>query len=132
MKIPNRIQPLVDDGLIDDVLQRLQSPPDAPPSEPMRFALFNLALNGGSVAFVDEPVAATHRLEQLVLEVQPGLVPPVGGVVLPWPYPGEPGAATINGETAEWVNNELHVHQLPARVEIEVPGAVRRAERKGQ
>lgn len=54
---------------VDDVVQRLQPPPDAPPSEPMRFALFNLALNGGAVAFVDEPVAATHRLEQLVLEV---------------------------------------------------------------
>ena len=70
--------------------------------------------------------------KQLVLEVQPGLVPPVGGVVLPWPYAGDPGEATINGETVEWVNKELHVHQLPARVEIEVPSAVRRAERKGQ
>ena len=29
MKIPNRIQPLVDDGLIDDVLQRLKSGKDA-------------------------------------------------------------------------------------------------------
>jgi len=70
--------------------------------------------------------------KQLVLEVQPGLLPPVGGVVLPWPYAGDPGEATINGEAAEWVNKELHVHQLPARVEIDVPGAVRRAERKGQ
>ena len=70
--------------------------------------------------------------KQLVLEVQPGLVPPVGGVVLPWPYAGDPGEATINGEAAEWINKELHVHQLPARVEIDVPGAVRRAERKGQ
>jgi len=69
---------------------------------------------------------------QLVLEVQPGLVPPVGGVVLPWPYAGDPGEASINGEAAEWVNKELHVHQLPARVEIDVPSAVRRAERKGQ
>jgi hypothetical protein len=72
-----------------------------------------------------------HRSDkQLVLEVQPGLVPPAGGVVLPWPYAGEPGQATVNGEAAEWVNNELHVHQLPARVEIDVPSAVRRAERK--
>ncbi|MBN5088635.1 discoidin domain-containing protein [Stenotrophomonas maltophilia] len=70
--------------------------------------------------------------KQLVLEVQPGLVPPVGGVVLPWPYAGDPGEASINGEAAEWFNKELHVHQLPARVEIDVPSAVRRAERKGQ
>ena len=70
--------------------------------------------------------------KQLVLEVQPGLVPPVGGVVLPWPYAGDPGEASINGEAAQWVNRELHVHQLPARIEIDVPSAVRRAERKGQ
>jgi len=70
--------------------------------------------------------------KQLVLDLQPGLMPPPGGVVLPWPYSGEPGAATINGEPAEWSNRELRVHQLPARIEIDVPSAVRRAERKGQ
>ena len=75
------------------------------------------------------PTGAIALLRPLV---QPGLVPPVGGVVLPWPYAGDPGEATINGEAAEWVNKELHVHQLPARVEIDVPSAVRRAERKGQ
>ena len=29
MKIPNRIQPLVDDGLIDDVVRRLKSGKEA-------------------------------------------------------------------------------------------------------
>ena len=70
--------------------------------------------------------------KQLVLDLQAGLVPPPGGVVLPWPYSGDPGEATINGEPAEWNNRELRVHQLPARIEIDVPSAVRRAERKGQ
>jgi len=68
---------------------------------------------------------------QLLLEVGPGLVPPVGGVIVAWPYAGKPGAARINGGAAEWVDGELHVHQLPARVEIEIPAAVRRAERRG-
>ena len=45
--------------------------------------------------------------KQLVLEVQPGLVPPVGGGS-PWPYAGDPGEATINGEAAEWTDRELH------------------------
>lgn len=54
---------------VDDVLQRLQPAPQAESSEPMGFALFNLALSGGAIEFVDEPVATTHRLEQLVLDV---------------------------------------------------------------
>ncbi|MBD8636265.1 discoidin domain-containing protein [Stenotrophomonas sp. CFBP 13725] len=69
--------------------------------------------------------------KQLVLEVRAGIVPPAGGLVLPWPYAGEPGAATLNGEPVHWVDGELHVHQVPAKIEIEVPAAVRRAERKG-
>jgi hypothetical protein len=59
------------------------------------------------------------------------VLPPAGGLVLPWPYAGEPGATTINGEPVEWIGGELHVHQVPAKIEIEVPAAVRRAERKG-
>ena len=69
---------------------------------------------------------------QLVLEIGAGIVVPTGGLVLPWPYAGEPGAATINGQPAEWIGTELHVHQVPARIEIEVPAAVRREERKGR
>lgn len=72
-----------------------------------------------------------RRDRQLVLEVRPGVVPPAGGLILPWPYAGEPGAATVNGEPAEWIDNELHVHAVPARVEIEIPAAVRRSERRG-
>lgn len=54
---------------VDDVIERLQPAPDAPPSAPMRFALFNLSLTGGAVEFVDEPAAITHRVDQLVLDV---------------------------------------------------------------
>jgi hypothetical protein len=68
--------------------------------------------------------------KQLTLTVSAGLIPPAGGVVLPWPYGGEPGATTINGEPAEWVGGELRVMQVPAKVEIEIPASVRRAERK--
>jgi len=69
---------------------------------------------------------------QLELQLRSGLVLPAGGVVLPWPYPGEPGKAMVNGEPAEWQNRELRIHQLPANVQIEVPASVRRAERKPQ
>ncbi len=70
--------------------------------------------------------------KQLVLQLQPGLILPPGGVVLPWPYQGAPGKATINGEPAEWQNGELRIQQMPANVQIDVPSAVRRAERTTQ
>ncbi len=52
----------------------------------------------------------------------PGCVPmPAGGIVLPWPYEGEPGAATVNGRPARWQDGELRVRELPAQIEIEAP-----------
>ncbi len=70
--------------------------------------------------------------KQLVLQLQPGLILPPGGVVFAWPYQGEPGKASINGEPAQWENGELRIQQLPASVQIDVPSAVRRAERAAQ
>ena len=66
----------------------------------------------------------------LTLQVQPGLLAPQGGLVLPWPFTGEPGEATINGEPAQWVNGELRIPHVPATVEVQIPAAARRAERK--
>ena len=66
----------------------------------------------------------------LTLEVQPGLLAPQGGLVLPWPFTGEPGDATINGEPAQWMNGELRIAHVPATVEVQIPAAARRAERK--
>lgn len=43
---------------------------------------------------------------------------PPGGVRLPWPIDGTPGATTINGKAAEWINGELKIGEFPARVEI--------------
>jgi len=67
---------------------------------------------------------------QLVLDVPAGITPPAGGLVLPWPYAGKPGDATVNGESVDWENGELRIHAVPAHVEIDVPSSVRRAERK--
>ncbi|MGH8044826.1 MAG: discoidin domain-containing protein, partial [Stenotrophomonas sp.] len=66
----------------------------------------------------------------LTLQVAPGLMSPQGGVVLPWPYSGEPGETTINGEPAQWINGELRIARVPATVEVQIPASVRRAERK--
>ena len=54
-----------------------------------------------------------------------GLRLPEGGLVLPWPYEGKPGAASINGEPALWQGKELRIGTLPAKVEIAVPAGPR-------
>ena len=54
---------------IDDILEKLKSPPDAAPSEPPRFALYNLTLTGGQVDFNDRNVNKTHELRALNLSV---------------------------------------------------------------
>ncbi len=52
---------------VDDILQRLAQPASAEPGDPSRFALYNIRVSGGEVNFVDEPLALTHRLDQLAL-----------------------------------------------------------------
>jgi hypothetical protein len=47
-----------------------------------------------------------------------GAAPP-GGFVIPWPWPGEPGRALINGKPAVWQERELHVAAAPARVVLQ-------------
>ncbi len=54
---------------VDDVIARLQPAPDAPPSDPLHVALFNIALSKGLIEFVDGPVAVTHRLEGLDIDL---------------------------------------------------------------
>ncbi len=52
---------------IDDVLAKFSAPSDAPAGDPVRFALYNLALQGGSVDFTDDTRQTTHRLRDLTL-----------------------------------------------------------------
>lgn len=54
---------------IDDILERLKTPAGAPASSPLRFALYNLVLTGGSLDFADTPVGKTHALRELNLSV---------------------------------------------------------------
>lgn len=54
---------------IDDILARLQGEPGAPADDPLHFALYNIALNGGAVDFTDRSVGATHLLRELQVAV---------------------------------------------------------------
>ncbi|WP_295961742.1 discoidin domain-containing protein [uncultured Xanthomonas sp.] len=61
-----------------------------------------------------------RQKNRLLLNIPEGLRMPSGGLVLPWPYPGEPGRTLVNGEAAQWEHGELRIHALPAAVQIEV------------
>lgn len=63
MKIPNRIQPLVDDGLIDDVLQRLKSGKEAD---------VYTVLSGGKVQCAKVYKEATQRSFRQAVQYQEG------------------------------------------------------------
>ncbi|MET0544285.1 MAG: DUF748 domain-containing protein [Variovorax sp.] len=54
---------------IDDILAKLTAPSDKPPGEPPRFAIYNIAISGGSVDFDDQAVQRKHTLRDLVLNV---------------------------------------------------------------
>jgi hypothetical protein len=54
---------------IDDIVQRLRVPPSDAASDPARFALFNIELQGGEFTLVDDTVGATHRLRGLTVNI---------------------------------------------------------------
>ncbi len=55
---------------IDDILERLQAKPDAPPAgNAPRFALYNIVLKGGQLDFHDQSVSKVHELRALDLSV---------------------------------------------------------------
>ncbi|MEO6102735.1 MAG: coagulation factor 5/8 type domain-containing protein, partial [Pseudoxanthomonas sp.] len=57
----------------------------------------------------------------LGLDVDEGVNLPAGGLVLPWPLQGSPGATTIDGKPAQWSKGELRVLSAPATVRIQAP-----------
>ncbi|WP_345060109.1 DUF748 domain-containing protein [Acidovorax lacteus] len=54
---------------VDDLLDRWLAPATPPSSGPARFALYNLALRGGSVRFADAAVQQTHTVEDLTVQL---------------------------------------------------------------
>ena len=88
-----------------------------------------IAIDGLHTAHGTVKYSLVRSDKQLTLQVPEGLQLQAGGLVLPWPYPGTPGTATVNGEPVEWMANELRITTLPAKVEIEIPAELRRSER---
>jgi hypothetical protein len=76
-------------------------------------AIDGLRTPGGALVYALKADAkAVH------VEIGKGLALPRGGLVLPWPFDGVPGATTINGTPAAWKNGELRIDQVPAVIDI--------------
>ena len=56
---------------------------------------------------------------QLQLDVAEDAGLPPGGLVLQWPYEGQPGATTVDGRPAEWSDGELRITRPGAKVRVE-------------
>lgn len=54
---------------IDDILAKVAPGPDAPKSEPPRFAIYNIGISNGSFTFDDQTVQRRHELRNLELSV---------------------------------------------------------------
>ncbi|HEY8586845.1 MAG TPA: discoidin domain-containing protein [Rhodanobacter sp.] len=64
-----------------------------------------------------------ERGGELVLSVPADVGLPPGGLVLPWPYAGEPiGKAWLDNQPVHWQNGEIVLRQVPAMLRIERPG----------
>ncbi|HVO08676.1 MAG TPA: DUF748 domain-containing protein, partial [Burkholderiaceae bacterium] len=54
---------------IDDIVERLKPAPQAEPSSPARFALYNVQVRDGALAFDDKPVGRRHAIDKLLLRL---------------------------------------------------------------
>ncbi|MEO6623869.1 MAG: DUF748 domain-containing protein, partial [Burkholderiaceae bacterium] len=54
---------------VDDLIARFAAPVDKEPSDPLRFAVFNLALTDGTIDFDDRSVGRKHALRGLTLGI---------------------------------------------------------------
>ncbi|MBX9612485.1 MAG: DUF748 domain-containing protein [Burkholderiales bacterium] len=126
---------------IDDILARLNQPGDQPPGAPPRFALYNLALNGGAVDFTDQAVGRTHELRgldvsvpflsnlasQREVKVAPRLAFRLNGSVFDSAAEGTPFAQTRKTDAAvriSGLNLAPYLGYLPASLPVRLQSAV--------
>ena len=114
---------------IDDVLARLQSQPASAASAPLRFALYNLAVNAGELTLVDQSRGAPQRHElrklQLTLPflsnldsqrevlVEPQLAFTLNGSAFDTAAKGTPFAQTRKGEVTLGIDGLRLAPYLP-------------------
>lgn len=60
---------------------------------------------------------------KLALKIERGITPPLGGLVLLWPYAGQPTKnVTVNSAAAEWKDGELVIRHVPANIVVDLAG----------
>ncbi len=125
---------------IDDILERLAATPSTP-SEPPRFALYNLVLQDGSVDFNDAPKRQQHQLRKLAfavpfisnlaakrdIVVEPRLAFELNGSAFDSAAHGTPFAQTRQGDVNLTVNQldiQPYLPYWPASLPLQAQGAV--------
>lgn len=125
---------------IDDIVQRLASPPDQPDTGPARLALHNLVLSGGEIDFEDQATGSTHALRNLALQipflstlpsqrsvqVQPHLAFTLDGSHFDTRAQATPFAEMRRGElTLRWDGLDLADYRayLPTSLPVQIEGA---------
>ncbi|MCK9687253.1 DUF748 domain-containing protein [Scleromatobacter humisilvae] len=124
---------------IDDLLKRFAAKPDAPPSEPARFALYNLQVRDLGLRFDDRPAGHVHVVDQFNLSlpflsnlpanvditVQPHLALRLNGAAFDSAAQATPFAATDRG-TLKLALTDLDVRPylgyLPDSLPVRVAG----------
>jgi uncharacterized protein involved in outer membrane biogenesis len=125
---------------VDDILKRLAAAPSTP-SKPLRFALYNLVLQDGSVDFDDAPQHQEQRLRKLTLSipflsnleakrdvvVQPRLAFELNGSAFDTAARGTPFAQTREGDVNLKISQldiQPYLPYWPASLPLKAQGAV--------
>jgi hypothetical protein len=135
---------------IDDIVQRLQAPTDEPAGDPLRFAVYNVTLSGGSVDYTDQALKGPprqHTLRELQLSVpflsnfdsqrdvlvEPRLAFVLNGSAFDTAAHGTPFAQTRQGEAQLKISQldlKPYLSYLPAGLPVQPQSAVVDAELK--
>ena len=127
---------------VDDIIAKVTAPKDEPEPDtgPARLALYNLALTGGQIDFIDNTVGKTHAVRDLALtvpfistlssqrevKVQPHLAFALNGSRFDSSAEGTPFAQTGRADaTIRWNSLDLapYLGYVPASVPVKVQGA---------
>jgi hypothetical protein len=125
---------------VDDIVERLAATPSTA-SEPLRFALYNLVLQDGSVDFNDKPKRQQHQLRKLALTVpfisslkakrdivvEPRLAFELNGSAFDTAAHGTPFSQTRKGDINLSVNQldiKPYLPYWPASLPLQAQGAV--------
>lgn len=127
---------------VDDIIAKVTTPPSEPEPDkgPARLALYNLALSGGSIDFIDNTVSETHEVRALALKVpfistlpsqrevkvEPHLAFTLDGSRFDSSAQGTPFAQTGKADAQlrlDGLNLAPYLAYLPADLPIKVQGA---------